>query len=487
MSELEDGSELRTEELAEIIRTIQERVRSRFPGTAPAGTAAVALADLMPLVHARDAAQGKVAAIGTVNPRPPGPLNALIQAAKRLIARLLDWHVREQVEFNRGMVACVNATIEALNQVNRSVAALAAELGREAQALGQQISALGEEARQLRDIRSHWSEWRTGWEKKLAETEIRYLRAVAELQAAFDQRVREGEAGFGYRLAQAESAFRELANRQHADFARALEEAGRSFQQQITEEFGRIRLEFERQIHSELRTLRQRLALVGQPEAVGRSEPPAAPVLDWLRFAERFRGSEESVKAAQRRYVEDFRGCRRVVDLGCGRGEFLELMAEAGISARGVDASAECVALVRAKGLEAEQADLFDYLEAVADGSLDGIFCAHVIEHLPGERLPALVGLAARKLERGGRLVIETPNPACLATFATHFYADPTHVRPVPASLVVFYLEEAGFGGIEVRPLSPAVDAIAALAELPEGFRETFFGGLDYAVLARRL
>lgn len=483
MSELDDGAELRTEELAEIVRGIQERVRSRFPGTAPAGAAAVALADLMPLVHARDAAQGKVAAIGTVNPRPPGPLNALIQAAKRLIARLLDWHVREQVEFNRGMVACVNATLEALNQVNRAVAALAAELGRQAQ----QVSALGEEARQLRDIRSHWSEWRSGWEKKLAETEIRHLRAVAELQAAFDQRVREGEAGFGYRLAQTESAFRELAGRQHADFTRALEEARRGFQQQITEECGRIRLDFERLIHSELRTLRQRLALVGRPGVVVRSESPSGAALDWLRFAERFRGSEESVKASQRRYVEEFRGCRRVVDLGCGRGEFLELLAEAGISARGVDASAECVALVRAKGLEAEQADLFDYLEALADGSLDGIFCAHVIEHLPGERLPALVGLAARKLERGGRLVIETPNPACLAIFATHFYADPTHVRPVPASLVVFYLEEAGFGGIEVRPLAPAGDAIAALAGLPEAFRETFFGGLDYAVLARRL
>ncbi len=480
MPEPEGGSELRTAELAEIIRTIQERVRSRFPATVPTGTAAVALADLMPLVHARDAAQGKVAAIGTVNPRPPGPLNALIQAAKRLIARLLDWHVREQVEFNRGMVSCVNATLEALNQLNRSMAALAEELR-------QKASALSEEARQARDIRSHWNEWRSGWEKRLAETEIRYLRAVAELQAAFDQRVREGEAGFGYRLAQAESAFRELAGRQHADFSRALAEAGRRFEEQITEEFRRIRLEVEREIHSELRTLRQRLALMARQSTVERADRPREAGLDWLRFAERFRGSEESVKAAQRRYVEEFRGCRRVVDLGCGRGEFLELMAEAGISARGVDASAECVALVRAKGFEADQADLFDYLEALADGSLDGIFCAHVIEHLPVERLPALVGLSARKLERGGRLVIETPNPACLAIFATHFYADPTHVRPVPASLVVFYLEEAGFGGIEVRPLSPAVDAIAALAELPEGFRETFFGGLDYAVLARRL
>jgi len=476
VSEADGGVELRAEELAEIVRQIRERVRARYPSTAPTAAPAVGLADLMPLLHARDAAQAKVAAIGTVNPRPPGPLNALIQAAKRLIARLMNWHVREQVEFNRGMVAAVNATLQALNEVNRSLAALAGEVHGQTEALGARIGAFEEEARQLRDIRSHWSEWRIGWEKKLAETEIRHLRAVAELQAAFDQRVRDAEAGFGFRLAQAESAFRELAGRQHADFSRALAEA----QQQI-------RLDFERQIHSELRTLRQRLALGGRPAAPARAESPPADRLDWLRFAERFRGGEEHVKAAQRRYVTDFRGSRRVLDLGCGRGEFLELMAEAGIPAVGVDLSPECVALVRAKGLEAEQADLFEYLDGLVDGSVDGIFCAHLIEHLAPERLPRLIELVARKLAHNGLLVIETPNPACLAIFATHFYADPTHVRPVPIPLLVFYLEEAGFGGIEVRRLAPAVETEPALAELPAAFRDAFFDGLDYTVLARRL
>ena len=476
MSEAEGGVELPTEELAEVVRQIRERVRARYPSASVGAAPAVALADLMPLLHARDAAQAKVAAIGTVNPRPPGLLNSLIQLVKRLIARLLDWHVREQVEFNRGMVACVNATLEALNELNRSLAALATEVHRQAEALGVRIGACEQEARQLRDIRSHWSEWRIGWEKKVAEIEIRHLRAVAELQAAFDQRVRDGEAGFAFRLAQAESAFRELAGRQHADFSRAMEEQLRQ-----------IRLDFERQIHSELRTVRQRLALVSSPAARQGPESPPAGGLDWLRFAERFRGGEAEVKAAQRRYVEDFRGCRRVLDLGCGRGEFLELMAEAGIPALGVDLSGDCVALVRAKGLEAEQADLFEYLDGLADGSVDGIFCSHLIEHLTPERLPRLIELVARKLAHNGLLAIETPNPACLAIFATHFYVDPTHVRPVPASLLVFYLEEAGFGGIEVRQLAPAVETEPALAELPEAVRSAFFGGLDYAVLARRL
>jgi len=110
------------QELIELAREIRERVRSRHPTHAPGG---VALPDLMPLLHARDAAEGKVASIGTVNPRPPGALNSLIQLLKRLAARLLDWHVREQVEFNRSVVRALSATLEALDENNRALARIA--------------------------------------------------------------------------------------------------------------------------------------------------------------------------------------------------------------------------------------------------------------------------------------------------------------------------------------------------------------------------
>jgi O-antigen chain-terminating methyltransferase len=83
--------------------------------------------------------------------------------------------------------------------------------------------------------------------------------------------------------------------------------------------------------------------------------------------------------------------------------------------------------------------------------------------------------------------IIETPNPECLAIFATHFYLDPTHTRPVPAPLLRFYMEDAGFGSIEVERLAPAVESMPALADLPPSVREAFFGGLDYAILARKL
>ena len=107
-------------ELIAILQEVRDRVRARNPQTA-AGAADIALPDLMPLLHARDSALGKVAAIGTVNPRPGGLANSLVQAWKRLLARGLDWHVREQVEFNRQMVACIDGAIEALNDTNRAL------------------------------------------------------------------------------------------------------------------------------------------------------------------------------------------------------------------------------------------------------------------------------------------------------------------------------------------------------------------------------
>jgi len=113
------------EELTAAIREVQEKVRSRVP-QGSLGLDGVTAADLMPLVHARDAAEAKVAAIGAVNPRPPGFKNALIQRVKRAVSRALDWHVREQVEFNRATMACVQATMEALADVSRGLAALAA-------------------------------------------------------------------------------------------------------------------------------------------------------------------------------------------------------------------------------------------------------------------------------------------------------------------------------------------------------------------------
>jgi hypothetical protein len=97
------------------------------------------------------------------------------------------------------------------------------------------------------------------------------------------------------------------------------------------------------------------------------------------------------------------------------------------------------------------------------------------------------VKLASTKLRRGGVLALETPNPECLAIFSTHFYLDPTHTRPIPPPQLAFYLEEFGFGKLETHRHSPAIESMPSLASIPQDFRETFFGALDYAITATRL
>ncbi|MEN6604274.1 MAG: class I SAM-dependent methyltransferase [Bryobacteraceae bacterium] len=487
MATADSAPDREAEELTAVIRAIQERVRARHPGSA-AGPFDIALPDLMDVVHTRDAALSKVAAIGGVNPRPSGLVNSLVQRVKRLIARALDWHVRDQVEFNRGVMACIEAILAALDENNRTLSALAGECanridsGRAELAgtrkamndLAAQASALHEEARELKDIRKHWAEWRVEWERKLSINEVQFLRSAADLQT-----------GFQHRVTMMEGNLRELAKTQHADFEHALNRSADEIQKKLWADLEKVRLEYENVIHNELRIVRQRAAASSAVPAPAPVAPP--PALDWLQFADKFRGPEQYVRERQRAYVSDFKDCHEVLDVGCGRGEFLEVMKEAGIAARGIDLCEEAVALCRAKSLDAEAADLFVYLDALSDASLDGIFSAQVVEHLPPERLPEFIRMAAAKLRRGGVLVIETPNPGCLAIFATHFYLDPTHTRPIPPALLTFYMVEAGFGRLEVRKLAPAMESFEALKELPAAFRDAFFGEMDYAALARKV
>jgi len=467
------------EELAAVLAEIRQRVRARHPnGTVSGG---IQIPDLTPLLHARDAAEGKVASIGSVNPRPPGLLNSTVQRLKRLVARALDWHIREQVEFNRAMVACVQSTIQALNDNNRAMAALAGQIGQLREESNQSFHDLRNEAQQLVDVRTHWSQWRVDWEQKLAANEIHFLKSIAEMQSAFQHRVTLMDANY-----------REQVKAHHSNFETAMVRQSEEIHKRFWADLDRIRTEYESVIHAELRLARQKasLARTTDPAAgreAGNVPPPEFENIDWLKFAEKFRGSEEAVRQRQKMYADRFRAHAPVLDIGCGRGEMLEVFRGAGIAAWGIDLNNDSVALCRSKGVDAEKADMFTYLNSLADSSLGGVVCCQVVEHLPPARLPEMLRLLHDKLRAGALVAIETPNPECLAIFATHFYIDPTHRHPIPPALMSFYLEEAGFGRIEVERLYPAVEAMPSLAELPEAFRKDFFGSLDYAVFATRL
>ena len=452
----QEQADLNAKEMTAAVEEIRRRVRAQNPNGAVLGN--IQLPNLHPLLHARDAAEPKVASIGTVNPRPAGFLNSIIQTIKRQVARALNWHVREQVEFNKAMLRCVQATLDSLTESNRAMSALAARI---------QVAA---------DMTSHWNAWREQWEGRLNSNEIHFLRSVSELQASFHHRVTLMDANY-----------REQVKTQHTDFTNAMKNVILELQQQFRTDLEKTRLELDALIHAEMRLARQRAAIGPRMQAVVDSVPHEFAPVDWLKFADRFRGSEESIKARQKIYIERFRACTNVLDLGCGRGELLDVLTASGIHAHGVDSSGECVAICREKGLQAEQSDIFKYLNGLPDSGLDGVVCCQVVEHLPLASLPDLVHLAHEKLKPGALIAIETPNPECLAIFATHFYIDPTHQRPIPPALLVFYMEEAGFGALQVEYLSPAIETLPSVGTLPKEFRDQFFGGMDYVVWGRKI
>jgi SAM-dependent methyltransferase len=228
------------------------------------------------------------------------------------------------------------------------------------------------------------------------------------------------------------------------------------------------------------------------------SSPAAAPhvrqadaeaVPDYFAYESRMRGSTADIAEKQRVYVEDFRGAGPVLDLGCGRGEFLSLLREANIEARGVDADPDMVAYATGEGLDVALGDVVEHLESLKDGSLGGIFGAQLVEHLPAARLVRLLEVAAAKLRPGGLLVAETINP--LSPLALrNYYADLTHSQPLVPETLELLAKQAGFARVETRFLNEPEEKLVepddpTIAANVRRLNELVFAPLDYAILAR--
>lgn len=176
---------------------------------------------------------------------------------------------------------------------------------------------------------------------------------------------------------------------------------------------------------------------------------------EYVHFEDLHRGSQEEIKWKQKYYLSYFKDKGPVLDIGCGRGEFLELLKEAQIPASGVDTNQEMVRQGKSKGLEVIHGDGLVYLKGLQDQSLGGIFLSQVIEHLDPEALRDLVRLSFAKLYPGGVLLAETINPQCLSTFSGAFYLDLSHHNPIHPEAVRYLWESLGFRKVDILYVSP--------------------------------
>jgi SAM-dependent methyltransferase len=247
-----------------------------------------------------------------------------------------------------------------------------------------------------------------------------------------------------------------------------------------------------------------------RPGTSSRPEPASAAVSDrdalvYLGFEDRFRGSTGTIRARLEAYLPIFAGAHDVVDIGCGRGELLELLRDRGVGARGIDTNQAMVDECRAHGLAVDQADALSFLDLQADASLGGLAAIQVVEHFEPAYLARVLALAYQKMRPGAPLVLETINAACWMAFFETYLRDLTHARPLHPDTLRYLVQATGFTSVNVEYRQPVTDAdrLDRIATLPDGdaaavalaaavnahadkLNARLFSSMDYAIVARR-
>ena len=245
-------------------------------------------------------------------------------------------------------------------------------------------------------------------------------------------------------------------------------------------------------------------------EPGGAVAPPPSTDLNafkYLGFEEAFRGSADDISTRLAEYAPAFDGLSDILDVGCGRGEFLSLLGSRGIRARGIDTNDAMVAECQARGLNVVKADALAHLREIPDESIGGLFASQVVEHLPPDYLAALLETAGHKVRPGGVLILETINPTCWLAFFESYIRDLTHIRALHPETLQYFVRVSGFADVRIEFKSPVADVVrleplsrpvdSAREDFVE-FVETFndnvaklnsrmFSYQDYAVIAKRV
>ena len=414
---------------------------------------------------------------GRLGKIPPAPGTVRGFLGRQLIIalrRLAWWYTASLTSFGRAIsetakqeLACLSHLDTAIRQNRRML--LAAE--ESAAAVAGRVERLGAMVEREAQTRATLE---ARVEAMMAELQ-RLVSRVAELSGVPDRVERLGTDA--QRLA-SQSACLEAA-------VDELKRASGRTRSQLTIEHGRITRALE-------------MSAGNHPQVVrGEMKPPECRESDdalYAAFEDTFRGPCDEVKKRQSVYLpfvaEANAGTEEmsILDLGCGRGEWIELLRDHHLVARGVDRNEVFVALCRARGLEVGHGDALAYLRSLPDACLGGVTAFHLIEHIPFELVLSLLDEIIRVLKPGGLLIAETPNPRNLQVAAHDFHLDPTHLKPLPQEMLRFFLHTKGFSICQLLELQPRPmpDGFHAGASGPEWLTELFYGPRDYGIVARR-
>jgi SAM-dependent methyltransferase len=400
--------------------------------------------------------------IGSIPPRPPGLRAAVGAFGVALMHRLMFWYAPA---IQRTIGGLIGAMEEMLDLVDRGIEL---ELPREI-AVGA-VGAVGNTDTGLLERRL--SEQARALEQERITT-IGIESSLREQLEAFrrlEEEQQRREAELGRRLATSDERFA-LVRREVLDQAQRLAK--------LPEEFRGA----------------QAPATADAASTNGRGVAGQNPVDEhpalYAALENEFRGARPDAQARRKAYLPLLPRDAAVLDLACGRGEWLELLRREGIAARGVEANRLMVAECRERHLETEEAEPLEYLACTADGSLGAVTVLRLVEHLAFSELVRLLDEVVRVLRPGGAAIFETPNPENILVASRDFYRDPARRRPLPADALRFLVESRGFSSIQVLYLNPAGDSERLIEDgesaVTHRFNRYFYGPRDYAVVGRKV
>jgi 2-polyprenyl-3-methyl-5-hydroxy-6-metoxy-1,4-benzoquinol methylase len=279
-----------------------------------------------------------------------------------------------------------------------------------------------------------------------------------------------------------------------SDFERQAIERFEAARQEVNTAAGQLREAEARASQNELR-LKMGLSAGTKPEPALDGEIEHLDDHLFAAHARAFRGDRAEIKRRLAAYLPHAQkahtaaGNLPALDLGCGRGEWLEALSESGIPVRGIDANRVFVAGCRELGLNAAEGDLPQVLRSIPEESQSIVSAIHVLEHLEFRDLLEVVDQAVRILKPGGIVIFETPNPRNLFVSSNNFYLDPTHRHPLPSEFLAFILEARGLSQPEVFPLAPYPDSyrLQEAGQAAIFINEHFFGPQDYGIIAKKV